>query len=94
MHLKQAIAYEQRGRDARANRLLVLPSNHEPIDHRLHRLHAGGINVHVAGDVDRLAVDDQLPAALLPKLGEDDVELFAVHLEDRCTQLDLGASGQ
>ena len=64
VHLEEPVAHEQRGGDARANRLLVLPSDHEPIDHRLHRLHAGGVNVHVAGDVDRLAVDDQLPAAL------------------------------
>ena len=64
VHLQQAIAYEQRSRDARTNRLLVLASDHEPIDHRLHRLHAGGVNVHVTRDVDRLAVDDQLPATL------------------------------
>ena len=92
--LEKSVAHEQRGGDSRANRLLVLPADHEPIDHRLHRLDAGGVDVHVAGDVYRLAVDDQLPAPLLPQLGEDDVELLAVDLEDRRPQLDLGARGQ
>ena len=41
-----------------------------------------------------LAVDDQAAAPLLADLGEDELELLAVDLEDRRAQLDLGAFGQ
>ena len=47
------------------------------------------VELDLLGDVDRCAVDDHAAAALLPYLGEHDVEVFAVDLEHRRTELDF-----
>ena len=53
-----------------------------------------GVELDPVRDVHRPAVDDQVPAPLLPHFGEDEVQLLAVDLEHRCPQLDLRAFRQ
>jgi hypothetical protein len=92
--LQEPIADEQRGGDARLDRFLVLPADHESIHDAVHVLDRRLVELDLVGDVDCLAVDDQPPAALLAHFGEDDVQVFAVDLEDRRAQLDLRAFRQ
>ena len=94
MHLHQTVADEQRADDAGANRLLVCARHDKPIDHRVHVLDVGGVEVGLVRDVDRLAIDDKRAAAFLADVGEDDIEVLAVQLEHRRAQLDLGSLGQ
>ena len=94
LRLQQAVAHQQRARDARADRLLVLPADDDAIDDRVHVLDVRRLQLGLVGDVDGLAVDDQTAAPLLAELGEDEVQVLAVDLEDRRAQLDLGALGK
>ena len=66
----------------------------EAVHDRVHVLDVRRLQLGLVGDVDRLAVDDQAPAAFLSDLGEHEVQVLAVDLEDRRAQLDLGALGQ
>ena len=59
MDLHQPIADEQRGRDACLDRLLVASAHDQAVDDRVHVLHPRLIELHLLGDVDRLAVDDR-----------------------------------
>jgi hypothetical protein len=108
--LQQAVADQERRGDPRLDGFLVLPAHHEPVDDRVHAIerlrlgrplahgaHARGvrrIGFDAVGNVQRLAVDDQVAAALLANLGEEEVEILAVHLEDRGAQLDFSPLGQ
>jgi hypothetical protein len=64
------------------------------LHHRVHVAHAGFVEIDLRRNVHRLAIDDETAAALLAQLGEDEVELFAVNLEDGRAQLDLRPFGQ
>jgi hypothetical protein len=107
--LQQAVANQERARDAGLDRFLVLAAHDESIDDRVD--HAGGdrgadvvralgcvrlalVGLDVVGDVERLAVDDQAAAPFLSDLGENEVEILAVDLEDRRAKLDLRAFGK
>ena len=108
VQLHQPVAHEQGAGNARLDRLLVLPPDDEAIDDGVDAggvadgsiavvalaLVGGRIALDVVGDVDEGAVDDQPATALLPHLGEDEVQVLAVDLEDRRAQLDLGAFGK
>ena len=94
LHLEQAVADQQRGGDPRLDRLFVFAAHHEAVHDGVHVLDLGFVDFDFGGDVHRLAVDDQNAAAFLAYFGEDEIELFAVLLEDRRAQLDLGALGQ
>src|SRR5687767_9922203 len=83
LDLHEAIADEQRRRDAGLDRLLVTPPDDEPVDDRVHVLHARFVELHLLRDVDWLAVDDEPAAPLLADLGEHEVEIFAIDLEYR-----------
>ena len=72
----------------------MLRPHHEAVDHCVHVADVVFVERQFRRDVDALAVDHHLPAALLTDLGEDEVQLFAVYLEYRRAQLDLGALGQ
>ena len=107
VELHQPVANEQGARNAGLDGLLVLPPDDEAIDDGVD---AGGVDggsvtvvaltvigriaLDVVGDVEQRAVDDQPAAALLPHLGEDEIQILAVDLEDRRPQLDLGAFGK
>ena len=92
--LYQPVADEQRRGDAGLDRLLVLPVHDEAIDDGVHVPHGRFVELELRGDVHRLPVHDDAPAALLAKLGEDEVQVLAVDLEHRRAQLDLGAGRQ
>ncbi len=107
VQLHQPVAHEQGTGNAGLDRLLVLPPDDEAIDDGVD---AGGVAdgsitvvalavfcrfaLDVVGDVHEGAVDDQPATALLPHLGEDEVQVLAVDLEDRRAQLDLAAFGK
>ena len=94
MHLHQAVADEQRAGDAGADRLFVPAAHDEAIDDDIHVADVRRLERDLLRQIVRLAVDDQTAAALLAKLGEHEVELLAVDLEDRSPQLDLRTLGQ
>ena len=94
LNLEQAVADEQRRGDCGLDRLFVLAADHDLVDHGVHVADPGFVELDVLGDIERLAVDDQAAAALLAHLGQDEVEVFAVDLEDRRAELDLGSFGK
>ena len=104
MQLDQAVADEERRREAGLDRLLVRAADDEPIDDGVDVLDVIGVARRTPlvpalafdsiGDVDQLSVDDHPSAALPPHFGEHDVEILAVNLEHRRAQLDLGALRQ
>jgi hypothetical protein len=92
--LEKTVAHEQRAHDAGLEGFLVLPADDETVDDRVHVLDRVVIDLHVVREVHRFAVHDETPAAFLPNLREDDVELFSVDLEDGRTELDFRALRQ
>ena len=92
--LHQPVAHQQRRRHAGLNRFFVLPVHDKAIDDGVHVLHGRFVELELRGDVHRLPVHDDPPAALLAKLGEDEVQILAVDLEHRRAQLDLGPGRQ
>ena len=94
VHCYEPIAHEECRRDPRLDRLLVFAVHHESVDDGVHVTHLRLVQRELGREVHELLVDDEPPDPLLPHVGEDEVELFAVDLEHRRTQLDLGARGQ
>ncbi len=94
VHLEQPVADEQRRRDAGLDGFLVLATDDEAVDDGVHVVDVGCLEGGFFRKVDALSVNDQAAAALLADLGEDEVEVLAVDLEDWRPQLDLGALGQ
>ena len=92
--LQQPVAHEERGGDARLDGLLVPASDdeavHDGVDVADVRIVDGGL----LGQIDGLTVENQPAAAFLANLGEHELEVFAVDLEDRRAQLDFGALRQ
>ena len=91
LSLEQPIAHQQSRGDRGLDRLFVLAADHQAVHDRVHVPDLRFVEFDLFGDVHRLAVDDQLPATLLPRVGQDEIELLAVHLEQRRAQLDLRA---
>src|SRR5579871_312212 len=89
LDLNQSIADEKRGGDSGLDRLLVLEADHETIHDGVDMAHLRFIHLEVFGKIHRLAVDDEPPATFFANLGEDKVQLLAIHLEQRRTQLNL-----
>ena len=94
VHLQQPVTDEQRRRDAGLDGFLVPAADDEAVDDGVHVANVGCLEGGFFRKVDALSVNDQAAAALLADLGEDEVEVLAVDLEDRRPQLDLGALGQ
>src|SRR6478672_11277637 len=74
LHLHESIAHEECRGDPCLDRLLVPATHHETVDDGIHVLHLRLVELHLLGDVDRLAIDDELAAPLLANLREDEVE--------------------
>ena len=72
----------------------MLAADDQPIDERVHVADLRFVQLGRLREIERRAVDDHPAHPLLAQVGEDDVEILAVDLEDRCAQLDLGSLGQ
>ncbi len=94
VHLQQPVANEERRRDAGLDGFLVLTTDDEAVDNGVHVVDVGYLEGDFFGEVNALAVNDQAAAAFLADLGEDEIEILAIDLEDRRPQLDLGTLGQ
>ena len=91
MYLHQAVTHQQSGRDAGFNCFFMLPAGTKPIHDSIHVLDLGFIQFQLLGYVQRITVDNQLPAAFLPNVGQDKVQILAVLFEYRRSQLNLRA---
>ena len=92
--LDQSVADEQRRRDAGLDRLLVPAADDEAIDDGVHVLDVRGVEIGLSDKSMARPSTISRRHALLPQLGEHEIEIFAVDLEDRRAQLDLGAVRQ
>ena len=72
----------------------MLAAHDHAIDDRVHVGDFRLVEGELLREVDAFAVYDQLAAALLADLGEDEVQLLAVQLEHGRAELDFGAFGQ
>ena len=69
----------------------MLAANYQAINHGVHAGNFRFIERDLRGNVHRLAVDDQQPAAFLAHFRQHEVQLLAILLEDRRAKLDLDA---
>ena len=91
VQLDQAVTDEQRVGDSRLDRLLVLAADDEPVHHGVHVLDGRFVEADLRRDVHGLSIDDQPAAAFLANVGQDEIQLLTVDLEDRGAERDLSA---
>src|SRR5262249_32720755 len=74
--------------------LVDLRLDDQPVHDYFHLVVARLVQVQVFADIYRCSVDHQPTVALLPYLGEQEVQVFPVYFEDRGADLDGGARGK
>ncbi len=94
MDLHEPVAHQQRRRNARLDRFLVLPAHQKPVDHGIHVRDLLFVQLRFRGNVDSLTVDNQNPATLLTNLSKNEVQILAILLENRRSQLHMRALRQ
>src|ERR1041385_8430601 len=94
VQLHETIADQKRCENAGLDLLFMRSLDDKPVHHRVHVPNLRLIDFQLFGDIDRLAVDDQFPAALLPQLGKNEIQLLPVYLEYRSPHLHFGAFRQ